>query len=473
MIVARIIAPSSKLATARDLQAETRTSSLALELGLDDHVSEDDLYAAMDWLVARQGQIEKNLASRHLQDGSLVLYDVTSSYYTGTHCPLAQRGHNRDGDNGYPQIVYGLLCNAEGCPVAVEVFEGNTADPKTLSSQIAKIRRRFGVQRVVFVGDRGLITHARINQELRGVEGLDWITALRAPAVASLVQQGVIQLSLFDQQDLAEVYSPDYPGERLIVCRNPLLAEDRARTREELLLATEKELTKIVAATGRKKRPLRGKDQIGLRVGKVIHRFKVAKHFILDIGDSRFSYRRDEEKIAEEAKLDGLYVIRTSVTKEAYDAPSTVRAYKDLSKVERAFRCLKTVDLKVRPIHHRMVDRVRAHVFICMLAYYVEWAMRQSLAPVLFEDDDKDSAQGLRRSIVAPAQRSPSAQRKAWSKRTAQGQPVHSFQTLLRDLATITKNRVRSTQSQGAEFYLTTRPTDTQRRAIELLGVRL
>ena len=473
MIVARIIAPSSKLATARDLQAETRTSSLALELGLDDHVSEDDLYAAMDWLVARQGQIEKNLASRHLQDGSLVLYDVTSSYYTGTHCPLAQRGHNRDGDNGYPQIVYGLLCNAEGCPVAVEVFEGNTADPKTLSSQIAKIRRRFGVQRVVFVGDRGLITHARINQELRGVEGLDWITALRAPAVASLVQQGVIQLSLFDQQDLAEVYSPDYPGERLIVCRNPLLAEDRARTREELLQATEKELVKIMTATGRKKRPLRGKDQIGLRVGKVIHRFKVAKHFILDIGDSRFSYRRDEEKIAEEAKLDGLYVIRTSVTKEAYDAPSTVRAYKDLSKVERAFRCLKTVDLKVRPIHHRMVDRVRAHVFICMLAYYVEWAMRQSLAPVLFEDDDKDSAQGLRRSIVAPAQRSPSAQRKAWSKRTAQGQPVHSFQTLLRDLATITKNRVRSTQSQGAEFYLTTRPTDTQRRAIELLGVRL
>jgi hypothetical protein len=472
MVIARIIAPASKLATVRDLQEQTRTSSLALELGLEGDLSEDDLYKAMDWLLARQGQIEKRLADRHLKDGSLILYDVTSSYYTGAHCPLARFGHNRDGDNGYPQIVYGLLCNAEGCPVAVEVFEGNTGDPKTLGSQIDKIRGRFHIQRVILVGDRGLITHARIREELRGLEGLDWITALRAPAVAKLLEQGVIQLSLFDQHDLAEVHSPDYPGERLVVCRNPLLAEDRARTREELLLATEKELAKIAAATQRKRQPLKGKDQIGLRVGRTIHRFKVAKHFILEISDSHLGYRRDLEKIAEEAKLDGLYVIRTSVPKQAYDAPSTVRAYKDLSKVERAFRCLKTVDLKVRPIHHRMADRVRSHVFLCMLAYYVEWTMRLALAPVLFDDDDRQAAQAMRLSIVAPAQRSPSAQRKASTKRTDLGQPVHSFHTLLRDLSTITKNRVHSTSLEAVEFYLTTRPTQTQQRALDLLGVR-
>jgi len=472
MIVARIIAPSSKLATARGLHAETMASSLGLELGIE-NVSEDDLYAAMDWLGARQESIEQKLARQHLRDGSLVLYDVSSSFYTGSHCALAKFGHNRDGDNGYPQIVYGLLCNAEGCPIAIEVFEGNTADPETLGAQIAKVRQRFEIQRVVFVGDRGMITSARIDQELRTVAGLDWITALRAPAIADLLAQGTIQLSFFDQCDLAEIVSPDYPGERLIVCRNPLLAEDRARARAELLAATEKALDTIVAATKRTRRPLRGTAKIALRAGGALNRHKMKKHFIVEITDDAFSYRRDEDKIAHEAMLDGFYVIRTSVAKDLLSAESTVRAYKDLSKVERAFRSLKTVDLKIRPIFHHASDRVRAHVFLCMLAYYVEWMMRQALAPMLFDDDDKEAADRQRKSIVAPAQRSPAAEQKAGTKRTADGQPVHSFQTLLKDLATIAKNRVRSSKAQAAEFWLTTRPTETQRRALDLLGVSL
>jgi len=400
MIVAGIIAPSSKLAAARGLRDETMSSSLGLELGIED-VSEDGLYAALDWLGARQEHIEHKLARQHLSDGSLVLYDVSSSFYTGSHCTLAKFGHTRDGDNGDGQIVYGLLCNAKGCPVAIEVFEGTTGDPKTLGSQIAKVRTRFEIQRVVLVGDRGMITTARIDKELRGVEGLDWITALRAPSSAALIEQGVIQPSLFDQYDLAEVASPDYPGERLIVCRNPMLAEDRARSRAELLAATEKALEKISVAPKRKNRPIRGAAEIGLRVGAVLNRHTMKKHFILEITDDAFAYRRDEEHIAQEAKLDGFYVIRTSVAKDLLPAESTVRAYKDLSKVERAFRCLKTVDLKIRPIFHRLEDRVRAHVFLCMLAYYVEWSMRQTLAPALFDDDDKAAAEVLRESIVA------------------------------------------------------------------------
>lgn len=470
IVVARVIDPRSKLATARGLRAETACSSLSLELGVES-VTEDDLYEAMDWLLKRQRRIETKLAKEHLRDGSLVLYDVSSSFYTGTHCNLAKFGHDRDGKKGFPQIVYGLLCNAEGCPVAIEVFEGNTGDPKTLASQIEKIRKRFGIQRVVLVGDRGMITTKRIDEEFREVDGLDWITALRAASIKKLAEQKVVQPSFFDHRDLVEVSSPDYPGERLIVCRNPLLAEERARKRKELLEATQKKLDEIVAATQRQKNRLKGKEKIALRVGKNINRYKMAKHFILKFTEESFSYCRNEKKIAEEAALDGLYVIRTSVPQEALGAESTVRAYKDLSKVERAFRSLKTVDLKIRPIYHHQEDRVRAHVFLCMLAYYVEWHMRQRLAPILFDDENRESAESLRGSIVAPAQRSPKAKRKDLTKRTEDDRPVHSFRTLLEDLGTLAKNRVRTQGKHPCEFYLLTRATDLQRHAFELLGV--
>jgi len=470
MIVARVIEPRSKLATARALSEESATSSLAGELGI--HLEDErELYQAMDWLVGRQQRIEGKLAARHLRDGSLVLYDVSSSFTTGSHCALAKFGHSRDGKNGYPQIVYGLLCNSEGCPVAIEVFEGNTADPATLPAQVQKIRRRFRIERVVFVGDRGMITSKRIEETLRGVEGLQWITALRADNIKKLVEGGIIEPSLFDERDLMEVQSPDYPGERLVVCCNPFLAQERAQKRTELLEATEKSLGAVAAATRGAKRPLRGKDKIGLRVGRIIDRYKVGKHFILEITEESFSYRRDEQKIAAEARLDGLYVIRTSVSAQSLNAESTVRAYKDLSKVERAFRCLKTVDLKVRPIYHWLEGRVRAHVFLCMLAYYVEWHMRQKLQAILFDDDDKSSAEALRASIVAPAQRSARAKRKDRTKRTEEGLPVHSFRTLLADLATVVKNRVQTTGPNPCEFTILTRPTELQRRAFDLLGV--
>jgi transposase len=472
MIVARIIGPSSKLATARGLNAETCSSSLGQELRIES-VSEQDLYHAMDWLLKRQSRIENKLATKHLSDGSLVLYDVSGSYYTGTQCPLAKYGHPRDGKKGFPQILYGLLCNGEGCPVAVEVFEGNRGDPTTLASQVKKILKRFHLERVILVGDRGMITNARINEELRGNEGLDWITALRAPAIATLLEQQVVQPSLFDEYDLAEVASPDYPDERLIVCRNPLLAEERARKRQELLQATEKLLDAVVHATKRKNRPLKGKDRIGVRVGKVINRYKVGKHFSYQVTETSFSYHRNQEKIAKEAALDGLYVIRTSVPAEVLEAESTVRAYKDLSKVERAFRCMKTVDLKVRPIYHYLDGRVRAHVFLCMLAYYVEWHMRNELAPILFEDDEKEAAEALRTSIVQEAQRSVKARRKELTKRTDDGHAVHSFQTLLEDLATVAKNRIKPAAGPEAEFHLLTEPTPLQRRAFELLGLPL
>jgi transposase len=472
MIVARILSPGSKLATARRLREETASSSLALELGLE-RVEDKELYEALDWLLARQRRIEHKLAKRHLHDGTLVLYDVSGSYYTGRRSALVQFGHPRDGKKGFPQIVYGLLCNSEGCPVAIEVFAGNTADPNTLGSQIAKVRQRFGVRRVVMVGDRGMITHRRIEEELRGVEGLDWITALRADTIKKLASQGLIQPSLFDQRDLAEIESPDFPGERLIVCRNPLLADERARKREELLAATEKKLDEIVAATTRARRALRGKEKIGLRVGKVVQQYKVGKHFVLDIEDTRFSYRRDERKIREEAALDGIYVIRTSAGPEAFTPQSAVRAYKDLSKVERAFRSMKTIDLKVRPIYHWLDSRIRAHVFLCMLAYYVEWHMRQKLAPLLFDDDQKAAAEQGRRSIVAPAERSAAAQHKDATKRTADNYPVHSFQTLLDDLATLAKNRICLDDDRQAEFYQLTEATPLQHHAFALLGVTI
>ena len=367
LVVERVLNPRSKLATARALNEATQTSTLGqvLELG---PVDEDDLYAAMDWLLARQSAVEAALAKRHLADGNLVLYDVSSTYFEGRCCPLAKLGHSRDGKPDRPQIVFGLLTNAAGCPVAVEVFAGNTSDPKTLSSQIAKVRERFGLQRIVLVGDRGMITQARIDQELASVDGLDWITALRAPSIAGLVESGALQWSLFDRRDLAEISSPDFPGQRLIVCKNPLLAEERSRKRLELLAATEKVLAHIAAATQRAKRPLRGKDQIALRVGKVLGRYKMGKHFTLSISDSAFTYARDEASIQREAALDGFYVIRTSVEASRLSAEETVRSYKRLAEVERAFRSLKSVDLHIRPIHHRRAERVRAHVFLCMLA---------------------------------------------------------------------------------------------------------
>jgi len=473
LIVARVLEPGSKLATARGLCEQTASTSLGEVLGLSD-ADEEDLYAAMDWLLPRQARIEDALARRHLRDRTLVLYDVTSSYFEGKTCPLAQFGHSRDGKKDKLQIVLGLLCEVEGRPIAVEVFEGDTGDPSTVASQVRKLRQRFGLQRVVLVGDRGMLTEARLREDLESVEGLDWITALRAPAIAALVEAGRVDVSLFDQQDLAEITWPErYPAQRLIVCRNPLLAVERRRKRQQLLEATEKDLGVIVAAVTRPSRPLRGADQIGLRVGKVIGRHKVAKHFRIKITRDSLSCQRDQQAIAAEAALDGFYVIRTSLPPETLDAEQTVRAYKGLSKVERAFRSLKTVDLKVRPIHHRLPERVRAHVLMCMLAYYVEWHMRQRLAPVLFDDEDPAAAEALRRSVVAPAQRSPTAQAKALYKRTADQTPVHSFQTLLLDLGTICKNRIQPDVPGAGTFEKTTQPTTFQEQVLSLLGVSL
>ncbi len=471
MIVARILDPGSKLATARGLAEATARDSLAETLALGE-IDEDDLYAAMDWLIERQHAIERRLAKRHLKDGALVFYDLTSVHMEGRRCPLAKRGYSRDGRRGKVQIEFGLLCDAEGRPVAVEVFAGNTADPATVGAQVDKLRHRFGFSRVVLVGDRGMLTEARIREDVKPA-GLDWISALRGPAVRSLVESGAVQLSLFDETDLVEIRSDTYPGERLMVCRNPLLAEARARKRDELLQATEALLDPIVAATRRDKWRLKGADKIGVRVGKVVGQYKMAKHFDLDIQDDAFGYRRKPESIAAEAVLDGLYVVRTSLAKTQLDAEGAVRAYKRLSAVERAFRSLKTVDLKVRPVFHHAANRVRAHVFLCMLAYYVEWHLRERLKPLLFDDDDPAAAEAARASVVAPAKVSEAAREKARSKRTANGLPVHSFRTLLGDLATIAKNRV-VPQVPGAEpFEVLTRPTALQREAFKLLGVRL
>ncbi len=469
LLVARVIDAQSKLATARALTPESAVSTLGQMLDLGT-VDPKELYAAMDWLVERQTAIEQRLAKRHLQEHTLVLYDLTSSYVEGTHCELAQRGHSRDRKKGTLQIVFGLLCAATGCPVAVEVFEGSTSDPNTVAAQVDKIRTRFGLHRVVLVGDRGMLTAARIREDLAGGDGLRWITTLRAPTIRKLVGAGTVTPSLFDQRDLAEVTSEDFPGERLIVCRNPLLAAERQRKRHELLAATEKELEPIVAATRRRNNPLRGAADIGIRVGKVINRYKVAKHFVTTITDESFTFRRDQDKIADEQQLDGLYIVRSNVEPEQFDATQTVRAYKDLAKVERAFRFLKTVDLKVRPIHHRRADRVRAHVLLCMLAYYVEWHMRQALKPLLFDDHDPAAAEQQRASVVQKAKRSPAARAKAARKRTADDLPVHSFRTLLADLGTLTANTMRVVDGD-ATFTMLTKPTPGQQRSFELLGV--
>ena len=472
LIAARVLAPDSKLATARALDVNSATSTLGEMLGLET-VEAEDLYAAMDWLEARQAKIEKALAERHLHEGTLVLYDVSSSYFEGRSCPLAAIGHSRDKKKGKLQIVFGLLCNAEGCPVAVEVYAGNTGDPTTLKDQIEKVRTRFGLSRVVFVGDRGLLTSARIREELAPVEGLDWVSALRSEQIRKLAEDGgPLQMSLFDKTDLAEITHPDFPGERLVACMNPLLAVERARKREDLLQATERELEKVATATRREKRALRGKDQIGLRVGKVLGRFKMAKHFEMTITNTAFTYGRKQKAIDAEAALDGIYVLRTSVPKEVLGAEDTVRAYKDLAKVERAFRCLKTVDLHVRPIHHRLVPRVRVHVFLCMLAYYVEWHMRQALAPLLFAEDDPQGAAERRGSPVKPAKRSASAEAKALTKKTSEGETVHRFRGLLAHLATLTKNTI---QPAGdlPPFDRLTVPTPLQQKAFDLLGLQI
>lgn len=470
MIVARVLEPASKLATSRALHPDTLSSSLGESLHLDS-VTEDELYHAMDWLLPQQARIEKALAKRHLAQESLVLYDLTSTYFEGHHCPLGKLGHSRDHQKGKLQVVFGLMTNAEGCPVAVEVYAGNTSDPKTVADQVTKLRQRFGLQRVIFVGDRGMITSARLRENLKPASGIEWITALRAPAIKKLASDGVLQLSLFDTQDLAEITHPDFPGERLVACYNPLLAEERARKRPELL--AEKELEKIAVATRRKKRPLRGKQNIGLRAGKVLNRYKMGKHFQVQIEDDSFTYKRKQANIEKEESLDGIYVIRTNVPAVALSSEQAVRNYKSLSGVERAFRCLKTVDLHVRPIHHRQPDRVRAHIFLCMLAYYVEWHMRRDLAPLLFDDEDKAAAEKLRASVVAPAQRSTSAQAKANSKRTQDDLPVHSFQTLLADLATIVSNRVQPKDANTPVFDIITTPTALQQRALDLLKVTI
>ena len=467
MLVAQVIDPGSKLAVARGLRAETATSSLGQLLGVAS-CDEDDLYAAMDWVLERKEVIENALAARHLVNGTLVLYDVSSAAFEGRTCPLGAIGHPRDGVKGRLQIVYGLLCSPAGIPIAIEVFEGNTADPNTLAAQITKIKTRYGLSRVCLVGDRGMLTHARIRDEVRPGQ-LDWISALRAPQIKALVEEGALQLSLFDTQDLFEISSPEFPGERLVCCHNPALAEKRARKRQDLLAATEKELTPIAAATGRAKRALRGKDKIALRVGKVINHYKMAKHFTLTITDESFTFTRNTEAIAAEAALDGIYVLRTSLPEHTLGRDDVVLRYKNLADVERFFRTLNS-ELDVRPIRHRLADRVRAHMFLRMLSYYISWHMKAALAPILFVDNDKPAAAAKRANPVAAAQRSDQALTKAARKRTPEDTPVHSFTSLLADLATLCANQIQPADDMPA-FTMPTSPTPLQRRAFELLDL--
>ena len=467
MIVQRILHACSKLATTR----LWHTTTLAEELGVAD-ATENDLYAAMDWLGERQERIEKKLAARHLQQGGLVLYDVSSSFYEGRTCPLAKFGHDRDGQKGLPIIVYGVMTNSEGCPVAVEVYAGNTGDPTTVADQIEKLRERFGLLQVVLVGDRGMLTQPQINK-LKEHPGLGWITALTSVAIRELVTQGALQLSLLDDKNLAEITSPEYPGERLMVCHNPLLEQERKRKREELLAATEKHLEKIRREVERRKNTPLAADQIGVKVGKVLGRYKMGKHFVYEIGENHFSWKRRPESMEREAQLDGIYVLRTSEPAERLSAEDTVRSYKSLAEVERAFRCLKGVDLLVRPIRHRTEERVPAHIFLCVLAYYVEWHLRRAWAPLLFEDEERREER-QRRDPILPAQPSASAQHKKRSRETADGLPVHSFESLLEELAT--RGRVTyalksatSEQKSNLTFQQVPKPNPVQARAYELV----
>jgi len=468
MVVSQVIDPSSKLALARGLRFETASSSLGEVLCLSG-ADEDDLYEAMDWLALRQGRIEDGLAARHLKNGTLVLYDVSSAAFEGRTCPLGALGHPKDGVHGRLQIVYGLLCDKEGAPVAIEVFKGNTGDPATVASQVKKLKERFLISHVCLVGDRGMLTKARLRDDVIPAE-LDFITALRAPSIKALVEEGDLQLSLFDQQDLFEIRHPDYEGERLICCKNPLLAEERARKRESLLRSTEAELQKIAAACARTRRPLIGKDKIALRLGRTVNRYKMAKHFAIEIGEDFLRFSRKEGQIAAEAALDGIYVLRTNLPAQALASDEVVSSYKALSGVERVFRGFNT-DLDIRPIRHRSEERVRAHVFLRMLSYYVTFHMERQLAPMLFRDDDKASAEAARTSPVAPALRSDKALKKIHTKHTEENAPVHSFKSLLKDLATIAANRVQPRDTDLPAFRVITTPTPIQSRAFELLGV--
>jgi len=460
MIAARIIAPHTKLATTRWWQTQT----VAEHFGVGE-ANEDDLYAAMDWLLDRQARIEERLAARHLEPGGLVLYDVSSSYFEGTTCPLAKRGYNRDQKVNKLQVNYGLVTDGRGCPVAVSVFEGNVSDTTTLLPQVHRLRERFGIQDVILVGDRGMIAQTSIDV-LTTMNGVDWITALKTPQIRTLLTDGALQLGLFDERNLVELTHPDYPGERLIACRNPVLAARRAHTRRELVAATTVALERIQrrVASGR----LRGRAEIGLRVGRVINQYHVAKHFTVTITDAQLTFALRTARMATEATLDGIYVIRTSVPATTLSAAEAVRRYKSLSQVERAFRSLKTIDLHVRPIHHRLADRVRSHIFLCMLAYYVEWHMREVWRPLLFADEDQRAK--ATRDPVAPAKRSAAADRKAATRQLAGGTPVHSFRTLLHDLSSIVRNDCRTGGDEDAlTFSVTTTPTPEQRRAYDLL----
>jgi transposase len=468
MLVARVLEPASKLATHRMLHDDTATSSLGRMLGVG-QCRVEDLYRALDWLHEAQPAIERRLARLHLVGSTLVLYDLTSTWLTGRCCELAARGHSRDGKRDDLQIVFGLVCTAEGCPIAVEVFKGNTADPATVAQQVAKLKQRFGIERIAWVGDRGMLTSARIEQVLKP-QGMDWVSSLRAPQIAQLAaEHGPFQPSLFDERNLIELSSEHFPGERLVVCRNPLLAEERARKRKELLEATETDLAKIAAATQRSRNPLRGEKDIALRVGRVIERFHMSKHLELTITDSAFTWRRKDECINAEAALDGLYVIRTSLAGAELDGAATVAAYKSLAHVERAFRSMKTVDLNVRPVFHYNEQRVRAHVFLCMLAYYVEWQMRRRLKPMLFDDEYLDEASATRASPVLKAERSDHAKAKDTTKHAQDGLALHSFRTLLKDLATLTYNIARTGANPNTEIVITSRPTPIQAKAFELL----
>jgi transposase len=471
MMVDRLIAPRSKLGFVRAVDEETASSSLGAVLRLG-RVKEREAYEALDWLLERQARIENSLARRHLEDGVLVLYDVSSSYFEGRCCPLARYGHSRDHRKDRPQIVYGLLCTREGLPIAVEVFDGNTADPSTLSGQIEKVKDRFGINRVVVVGDRGMITSARIRDDLRPAN-LDWITCLRAPAVQALAaENGPLQLSLFDDRDLAEISAPDlFPGERLIVCRNHDLATERARKREDLLAATERDLARIEAQVRRRSAALRDAAKIGLAVGAVLNKRKMAKHFVVTIRDGDLSWQRRLDQIEAEARLDGIYVIRTSVPADQMAAAETVQAYKDLSRVERAFRSLKGVDLDIRPIRHWTADRVRAHVFLCMLAYHVEWHLRQVLAPLLFHDTDLAATKAERTSPVAPTEPSDAVKAKKATKRSTEGQRVMSFTDLIAHLGTLVRNTMRVPARPKHRFTLHSTATALQEAAFQLLGL--
>ena len=462
MVASRIVCPATKLATTR----LWHTSTLAQEFGVSD-ACEDDLYAAMDWLLAGQDRIQKKLAARHLKEDALVLYDLSSSYFEGSCCPLAKLGYSRDGKRGTLQVNYGLLTDERGCPVAISVHEGNTSDSTTFMPQVTRLREEFGIKRMVMVGDRGMISQKAID-EMSTDAGVAWITALRSSAIRTLVQQGHVQMGLFDERNLLEISSPDFPGERLVACRNPELAKMRVHTREDLLTATEENLHKIKVRVEAGK--LVGQDKIGVAVGKVVNQYKVAKHFELQIADDGFTFTRKTDSIAAEAALDGLYIIRTSVKAQRMDAATCVRTYKSLAQVERAFRSIKTMDLQVRPIHHYLEGRVRAHIFLCMLAYYVEWHMRQAWRELMFTDEDQ--AAKLVRDPVAPAKRSDAAMHKVLSRTLEDGSPVHSFQSLMALLQTVVRNTCRTPKSadDAPTFELTTTPSDKQKRALELIG---